>query len=53
MSGSKFALGACHKSMGRTSTVKKGEASAAPLAGAPWSMSARNSPIDEALAFCP
>jgi hypothetical protein len=43
MPGSKFASGACHKSMWRTSAyhaasmsaVKTGETSAAPLAGAP------------------
>jgi hypothetical protein len=43
MSGSKFASGACHKSMWRTSgyhaasmsAVKTGETSAALLAGAP------------------
>ena len=53
MSGSKFTSGDCHKSMwGRIaynaasmSEVKTSETSAAPLAGAPRFVSARNSTI--------
>jgi len=61
MFGSRFASGACHKSMWRTSAyraasmsaVKTGETSAAPLAGAPRFMGARNRTIDEELVLRP